>query len=712
MSAAPRSSRARLGGALALAALAGACGVGRRGTVTGGAGPSTGTADVPGNGSGNGGQTVISGAAGFVAGDESPTPGSGGAESIMAVPGTAGTSSTGSGGVPGAAGSNTSLGGTDDAGSDAGGFSPADASAVSDAGPSCIVTITPLVPSSLSDLQAGQVLRLQATVSGYEGADGGAPRWDWSVTMSSAGALAAQNISPMGDSGATIDVTLGAAGMYQVEARIEGAPACDREPLVLHVKPAQTPAYLFRVTPPAASQLPVRELVVPATFVGEGPQTLDLGDVRSSEVVSLSPVDARGFSVPSYMRITSPSFTFDIEGHTGRGALVTPLAIALVYDVLIVPDDAGLAPLIVSGTPDAVAAKMAIGAGITVTGALRDGGGNAVAGGRVVLRSGPRPSTVGVSGADGAFALSTRDGVLSADLYPPDGSGLPEAHVDGAPGVLLLPGMTTLDLAMDWGKVSASTLDVTVTAPAEGTPPVAGARVRAELAAVLPNVGTLHVHGPTAADLTATGTAQAEATTDAQGVAHLGLLPRGMYHVVVAPPDGAPGAAITVKDVSLGATSGALAVPLAVPLTFTGALTPEKAAAGAKITAIDRGLLAAVTVPTATAGPDGRYTLALAAGRSYELLVEPNPALGLARGVVDVVEPATGDGPHVEPVPPALIWKGAITSAGHAVGGALVQAYCGPTMSLCLDQTMAVAQAVTAPDGSLTLALPGPPAGP
>jgi hypothetical protein len=711
MSGAARPLRARLAVALAVAALAGGCSM--SGSDTGSFSPG-GVADAGSHYGGSSGTGTSTGS------------GQGGSVSVMVPTGAAGgdvgapggpivgSGSAGAAG-PGTAGTNGTAGSTGAGG--AAGTGPMDGGAVDGTG-ACLVTITPIAPASFSDLEAGatSILRMQASVSNYPGsADGGAPRWIWSVKMAGGGSLATLNFTPVDDAMSTIDVPLGTPGTYQVQARIEGAPACDRAPLVFVVKPPQTPDYRFRVTPPSSSQLPVREILVRATFVGEGPQALDIGDDKASEVVSLSPADVRGFALPSYIRITSPSFAFDIEGYTGRGALVAPLALALTYDVLIVPDDATLAPLLVSGLPDSVAAKMAIVPGAAVTGVMHDGDGHTIAGGRVVLRGGARPSTIGVSGADGSFALSTRDGALAADLYPPDGSGLPEAHVAASPGVVLLAGMTALDLSMDWAKTPAASLTVKVTGAGQGGTGVAGARVHAELAGPLPNVGTLHVHGPTAADLTATGAAHAEGVTDANGVVALGLLPTGTYHLIVTPPDGAAGVAITLADVSTAGGGGTIPVALNAPVTLSGTLVAAIGAsgaghaggvAGAKVTAIDHGVLAAVTVPSTTAGPDGKYALALAAGRTYELLVEPDPALGLARSVVAIVKPASGDAPRTDGVPQALVWKGMITSGGRAVGGALVQAFCGAPAASCLDPTLAVAQAVTAADGTATLALP------
>jgi hypothetical protein len=571
------------------------------------------------------------------------------------------------------------------------------------------VTITPLAPGSFANLEAGpsSTLRLQASVSGRAGdRDAGAPHWLWSVKVAGGPAVADLPWTPVDDTGATIDVPLALAGTYQIQARIEGAPACDRAPLVVVVQPPQTPSFRFRVTPPSASQLPIRETLVKATAIGGGPHALDLGDAKSSQIVSLAPLDVRGFAVPAYVRITSPSFAFDLEGDTGRGALVAPLSTALTYDVLIVPDE-GLAPLLVSGTPDSVSNKMSILPGAAVTGSMADGNGHPVAGARIVLEAGLRPSTVGVSAADGTFAFTTRDGVLAADILPPSGSGLPDAHVAASPGIVLLAGATSLDLSMSWAKVPAAPLTITVTAPG-GASAVAGARVRADLADTLSNVGTLSVRGVPSADLPATGTAHADGVTDAQGVARLGLLPAGTYHLIVAPPDGAPSVAIASSDVVLPTVGASPHVVLAAPVAFSGTLLPKGPTAGAKLTAIDRGPLAAATLPRATAAADGSYTLLLATGRSYELLVEPAPGAALGRGVLAVVSPDGTTHVRGDVVPPALIWAGSVTGAGRALAGALVEVFCAPPAASCVDSTLAVAQGVTGADGTLTLALPNP----
>ncbi|HVU51083.1 MAG TPA: hypothetical protein VHL80_10380 [Polyangia bacterium] len=698
-----------MGRALALATLVAAgCSIGASGagspaspgTGAAGSGSSTGyggAGGATGVGSGTGGQESIgSGTAGSVSGGTAgSSTGFGG--TTAGSTGTAGAEGPGSAGATGTGGAGGGF--PQDGGSPDGAFAGA--------GP-CIITITPVVPSSFSNLEPGAVLRVQASVTGYPGGpDAGAPRFTWSAAM--VGGSSPANLPIMSIDDVTAEVTLGDPGMYQVNALIPGVPSCDRLAVPFTVKAPETPTLRFVVTPPDGLQLPERETVVATTDLA-ATTTLDLGDARASELLSLSPVDARNFPVASYIRITSASFGFALEGYTGQSPFVAPLSTGLLYDVLVLPDG-GAAPLFVSGLPDVISTKMALTPDANVTGVLRDGAGNPVSGARVLLVSGARPSTVGTSGADGRVVLTTREGAHSADIVPRAGSGLPEALV-AAPAITLLTGMTSLDLSMDWANVPASPLTIAVTGP--GGAPVAGARVRVDLATPIANAGILRVlGGATAGQFPATGTAHADGVTDAQGAAHLGLLPEGPYHVIVAPPDGTASTAITLADVTVPA-AGAAPVALAAPLTFMGKLAPPTgmpggSVAGAKVTAIDGGLLASGTPPTTTAGADGSYALALAAGRTYELLVEPDPKLGLARWVVGSFTAKAGSAP-TSVVPAALAWRGTVTGAGRTVSGAFVQVFCkAPTpTSSCVDPSLALAQGTSAADGSISLALPLP----
>ncbi|HSZ83683.1 MAG TPA: hypothetical protein VLA14_15465, partial [Polyangia bacterium] len=253
--------------------------------------------------------------------------------------------------------------------------------------------------------------------------------------------------------------------------------------------------------------------------------------------------------------------------------------------------------------------------------------------------------------------------------------------------------------------VSSGDLSVTVRAGAGGAL-VAGARVRADVAGDLVSVGTLAVDAPGVladAQLAASGTAESNGVTDAQGVVDLGRLPTGSYHITVAPPDGSPNA-VTMADVVVPATGLAAQIPLASPVSVTGTLTPVGPTTGATVTAIDQGVLASSTPSMATVGADGSYALLLSPGRTYELLVAPLAAQKLGAGVLSTVTPGPTGGPHDIAVPAGVAWTGAVTGAGRPVAGALVQVFCAAPA--CIDGSIAVAQGVTRADGSLSLVLP------
>jgi hypothetical protein len=627
---------------------------------------------------------------------------------------------TGAGGEMGAAGSSISTGaggtgivGTTPVGTGTGGQSgPADASAsdagasdagASDAGGGCNVFLLPLIPGSFSGLQAGplSLLRVRAQVSGHAGV----PAWIWLVRLAGGQSLADINFTPVDSAGDTIDIKLEAPGRYEIEARIDGAPECDRSPVLVTVDPPQTPSFLFRVTPPAGSRLPMRDSTLAASDVAGASHTIDLG-AGGAAVVSLLPTDPRGFPLPSYVVLTSGASALDVQAYTSTGPLVASLVPNQLYDVLVVPDG-GWAPLLVTGLPDVIgqSQSLAITAGASIAGTARDGNGKAVANARVILRDGLLPSTVGVTDGAGAFGVSVRAGTFAAVITPPASAGLYEAHVASSPGIPV--GVSALSLDMTWAAVASATLTMTVRA-ADGSPAV-GAAVRVESSAEVASVGTLGVHAGASdvVELAATGTARADALTNGSGVASLGPLPAGPYHVVVAPAAGSS-AAITELDVTLPSTGLARDVALASTVTQPGTLEPAAHAAGAMITAIDEGALPPVTLASAIANAAGAYALTLSPARTYELLVTPVPGSGLASSVLAVFSPGATPAVRSDTIPGGLSWRGSVTGGGRPVTGAVVQVFCvGPSAS-CLDPTIAVAQGTTAPDGTLTLVLPNP----
>jgi hypothetical protein len=277
---------------------------------------------------------------------------------------------------------------------------------------------------------------------------------------------------------------------------------------------------------------------------------------------------------------------------------------------------------------------------------------------------------------------------------------------------LLPKGAAKLVLSMAWAKGSSGALSVQVTDPAGA--PVVGARVRAQLTGTPPQAGTLTAQAPGVSDaiLPATGSALAQGLTDDTGFVSLGLLPAGPYHLTAAPPASLASTAITSADVTLDAAGTSASIKLLRPLVLQGTLSPKELAAGARVTAIDRGPLAATTMPAADVDANGAYGLALAQGRTYELFVEPAAGRSLGRGVFAIVPSTFAGEAQSNVLRPGRLWTGTVTGGGRSVAGALVQVYCVQPPASCLDPTIPLAQGTTAPDGSLTLMLPAPPPAP
>lgn len=621
--------------------------------------------------------------------------------------GVTGAAGAGSAGTTGAAGAITGAAGTGAAGTGfAGTGAQQDAGAVDgpydSGGVPCEVVLGIVFPVSASDLESGptSVLRVHAVANGYRGT----PLWNWEVFNSGGASLQKVTAKAVDDAGSTVEIKLENPGNYRITANVLGAPQCEGPALVKYVGPPRTPSFRFRVTPPAGARLPVRETLQNADELAAGPQTIKLGEANQTSVVSLAPLDGRGIPLSSYVRLTGPSFSFELEANTARGPIVATLASDLTYDVLIVPDRP-VAPLLVTGTPDVIMQKMTLTTGVTVTGEARDGADRPVVGAHVILRSGARPSTVGTTDADGKFSVLTREGPVSVEIAPPPGSGLPGASLSAAAGLVIFPSKPP-KLTMRWPASSSAPLTVTVRGVA-GTP-LAGARVRAQSRVDLTG-GALSVHAGGAADvdLPTVGAVSIEDVTDDRGTAALGLLPVGSYALIVAPPDGS-GAAISTTTVEL--TAGGLSRDVTLPsrVNVVGTLIPRGPTAGARVTAIDLGDLAPPSPAIAMADADGKYALSLSPGRTYELLVEPEPGRGLARSVIRLLTPgvATTDGP--DRVPSALVWSGRVEGLGRRVAGAVVQVFCVAPSASCLDPSLALAQGVTGADGTLDLTLPSP----
>jgi hypothetical protein len=423
--------------------------------------------------------------------------------------------------------------------------------------------------------------------------------------------------------------------------------------------------------------------------------------------------------MPGYLRVTSLATAFDVEGYTSHGAVRANLIPNFVYDLLVVPNDPTFAPnLFRSVTPEVWKQPITFDQGVPVSGLILGSDGAPLASARMILKFDGRPSTVGTSDASGALTLWTRPGNMSAIVVPPDGSGLPQANVDATSdaGVNLPPGYGSLMLTMQYRPAVTGALTVTVRDP-NGAGPVAGARVRLSSPTPLSGIGTLtsRVQGAVDVVLAARGSISTEVVSDANGIAKLGSLPTGSYHVVVVPPSSS-GGAITAVDVTVPAAGLTKTISLARKVLLTGRLAAplgsagSQRVAGASITVLDKTGDVAGSVVSATADGTGAFALQVDPNRTYQMIIQPLAGQALGRMVVDEVAAKDVDTVLIDNIslPPGVTVTGTVSGGASRVGGAFLQVFCVPSATWCPDATVSLAEGMTSADGTFSFILPNP----
>jgi len=613
--------------------------------------------------------------------------------------------SPGSGGSTGAAGSG--LGG---------------ASGVGGApGTGCYVTVSAVAPAATMNVEAGKGARMR--VQGHVWGTFTPPiTWVWTVMASDASSKlpVAVSTTTIDSTGALVDFPLEEIGRYQVVAVAKSAGHSDcltPSPLVISTVAPGAMVYVVRVT---GAGFPVQDMRI--TFDPTNPQPIAF-PLKPSVNANLLPLALdTGGSLASYIRISDSTSGVSIDADSTHGAVTAPVLQSHAYDVLIVPMDSYAPTYLLNGTSDSWPQPLQLDRGIPVTATMRDGSGKAVAGARLVLRRGALTSTVGVGDANGAASLRAREGTLAAYIEPPLGSGLPSAAVGAGsdpstdPGIVLDPGVGSLDLAMTWAPVASAALSIHVQVPGSGAAG-AGARVRATSQAGPRSVGTLVAHpaGAMAVMLQATGSTDVEVLTDATGTATFSALPVGAYVITVTPASsaGTPGAStpeITSTTGTLAAGGLSRTVTLSTKSALGGTLLPLPDSAGTQVTAIDQTATAPGAVVSATVAADGTYQLFVDPGRNYELLAQPPAGSLRGRAVLVPSVSAAGSPIPAATLPIAHLVPGTVSAeSGATVGGALVQAFCPSTSPACLDATFPLAEAITRADGTFQLILPDPP---
>jgi len=486
-------------------------------------------------------------------------------------------------------------------------------------------------------------------------------------------------------------------GVYTVWLDVGAASACPTALAPLNVlAPGAKQAQLrLQVTPPASAGVPPFEKLV--TVLGGA--SFSLGTLALDPgLTAMAAVQGAGGGVASYLRLMPVAAReAAVETFTDFAGAFTARVLSQPHDVLVIPAVAGYAPRLVRDWSPS-GATIAVGAGATVTGTVRGPGSAPLAGARVQLKIGQVPSTIGVTDGSGAFALLAEPApgaVISVDVAPPAGSGLPR---------LLAQSSTALDLAQPLQigySASLALRDLGGSMVRRQGAPLAGAKVVV--------VGSLSAAGTVTAGATAVsaaGLVQIAATASGAGALPPTLAPAGALSAVIE---------VAANDHAVAAIDLTSPAPVSIDAPPEVAIATQlrrpdgTPIADAVLDAAPTGALALAGVTSsvrARSGAGGAVAARLAAGGHYDLRVH-DPVLG--RGAPLLALDATAQTIAASyALRPALTATGKLVLQGSPapVGGAAVQFLC----SLCsgLDRSRPIAEGTSLPDGTFTLLVPDP----
>ena len=474
-------------------------------------------------------------------------------------------------------------------------------------------------------------------------------------------------------------------GPHYVQLSVGGSSCLDFDaPLNVRAPGATDTTWRVRfVAPPGSLAAPQeRSVVVPsAADFDMGEVSLDPGAVISGTIE-----DTSGAPMAAYLRLV-PAGTPDVQidgfaGSDGAYAVRTTLE---HHDLLIIPFRDDIPPMtLLDWTPSSQ--TFVLDGGTVVTGAVRDPANSLLPGATVTVRLGGVPSTVAVTDGSGAFSVRVRPSgtqILTVDVVPPAGSGLPRLATSGAVVDLGQP----LQLRY---AASLATRDVAGVAVEQAGTPAPDAEVTF--------TGTIASAGTLTAGTTTTGATGSFAITVAAsggGVLPAALVPAAPASAIVTPASGAPG----VVSVDL-TTAAPAAIDAPAGATLTGRVVgPDGLAVGsADLRAIPSGALAAAEMGQVHALADGAgsFSLPLAGGGAYELVISDRARqLALLRTALVVAGPASlGD---LE-LPDGLTLRGNVRLNGSTLAGAAVTIFC----ETCPDDERDLPAAESSTDGGGT----------
>lgn len=578
----------------------------------------------------------------------------------------------------------------------------------------CQVNIRSVTTPDLTNLPAGPGLfvRLRGEVVGQ-------PRplalnWQWQVSRGGV------SIAPEATSGdaSLIKVPLEQAGNYAVSVSV-GDGCVGEARLTAEATDTLTKSVFLRVIPPATSNAPAKDDAVRIRAGTNATANLVLTEGAVAQITPTRLLGGQKVLAPSVIRISSSTSSFLQEGAATASSPFKPvlnLGGFDAFDLLIVPEEIGLPPLLIARQAPSTLRNLEVplSPGVRVAGKItRDG--TAIVGARLLLRKDQQPSTIGESDPAGAYVLRARPGMHSVRLVPPANASWPTLELPASAGLSLPTEGADVTVNIDYADSPTATLTLTINKP-DGSGPAAFTLVDL-LSAPQANAATMTVGA--SAPVSVPGFVTVTAVADAAGQVVVRDLARSVYTVKLRRPSAAAWSSAhqTTINVDLRGGNGADTVKLSPALMVSGTINVVGGIpAGLRVVAVNLEDKTGAPEATGAVTAQGAFVLNVSPQASYRLRVDPPLGTLYPRVVLGSISTENSDKRLDVKLPKTVRLTGKVSnSTGQSVPGTIVQAYCSDLSDDCIDNSrtnvgvaLPLSEAVTDSSGTFVLVLPDP----
>lgn len=510
----------------------------------------------------------------------------------------------------------------------------------------------------------------------------------WSVVGPSGAAVP---FTVLNSSGLQISVEATEPGTYDFQVTFESGEACPGyATAVVAQAGARTQAYRLRVTPPGSSALPQQDVLV--EVAGNTPQTGFTIALASGSTLTGALTGPSG-PLAGQVALAAQSGPPVLAAFGANGTFAVPFRLDGTYTLLLQPLDQTVAPHLIGPIDGATlsTSSFAVGAGVTLSGVVRDASLQPLPGANVVVHSGLRPSSLGVADGTGSYSLHVEPGTGSLVV---SAAGWPDVTLDS----VAIAAATTIGVDEQAARLAV----VLKVVRSDGTTPIASAHLSMR-SSTIANAAIVHTPG---GDLPASGRMHLELVTAADGTVSA-QLPASAYDVLV-DPGALSGSTDGITGLHVGiAAAGAVTLAVAPAVVLSGVVLGADGA-GASGVRVRATPLAGSAIVGTTAG-DGSFSLAgLGAGLPVALEVAP-PATAMLAGLTQQLgDPMTLGAALPSGVTVSLshgveLAGAVVTPGGAGLPGAAIDVLC----ATCGDPTP-LFHADTTANGAYTLYVPDP----